>query len=70
MSASASVIGWPVATKGSFRALLAPALVHLQGLERVEHAMGNGADPIRAAIFDMDGTIIDSTPAVVKHWHT
>lgn len=31
------------------RALLAPALVHLQGLERVEHAMGNGADPIRAA---------------------
>lgn len=21
-------------------------------------------------LFDMDGTIIDSTPAVVKHWHT
>lgn len=20
-------------------------------------------------LFDMDGTIIDSTPAVVKHWH-
>jgi len=21
-------------------------------------------------LFDMDGTIIDSTPAIVKHWHT
>lgn len=21
-------------------------------------------------LFDMDGTIIDSTPAVIKHWHT
>lgn len=21
-------------------------------------------------LFDMDGTIIDSTEAVVKHWHT
>ncbi len=21
-------------------------------------------------LFDMDGTIIDSTAAVVKHWHT
>lgn len=21
-------------------------------------------------LFDMDGTIIDSTDAVVKHWHT
>lgn len=21
-------------------------------------------------LFDMDGTIIDSTSAVVKHWHT
>lgn len=20
-------------------------------------------------LFDMDGTIIDSTPAVIKHWH-
>lgn len=20
-------------------------------------------------LFDMDGTIIDSTPAIVKHWH-
>lgn len=22
-----------------------------------------------ALLFDMDGTIIDSTPAIVKHWH-
>lgn len=21
-------------------------------------------------LWDMDGTIIDSTPAIVKHWHT
>lgn len=21
-------------------------------------------------LFDMDGTIIDSTKAIVKHWHT
>lgn len=21
-------------------------------------------------LFDMDGTIIESTPAIVKHWHT
>jgi glycerol-1-phosphatase len=21
-------------------------------------------------LFDMDGTIIESTPAVIKHWHT
>lgn len=20
-------------------------------------------------LFDMDGTIVDSTPAIVKHWH-
>lgn len=20
-------------------------------------------------LFDMDGTIIDSTPAIIKHWH-
>lgn len=30
-------------------------------------------EPIRVAfdgfLFDMDGTIIDSTPAVIKHWH-
>jgi glycerol-1-phosphatase len=32
------------------------------------------APPIRvsfdAFLFDMDGTIVDSTTAVVKHWHT
>ena len=30
--------------------------------------------PVQASfhgfLFDMDGTIIDSTEAVVKHWHT
>jgi len=26
--------------------------------------------PFDAFLFDMDGTIIDSTEAVVKHWHT
>ncbi len=32
------------------------------------------APPVRITfdgfLFDMDGTIIDSTEAVVKHWHT
>lgn len=32
------------------------------------------APPVTATfegfLFDMDGTIIDSTDAVVKHWHT
>jgi glycerol-1-phosphatase len=32
------------------------------------------APPVRATfdgfLFDMDGTLIDSTSAVVKHWHT
>ena len=32
------------------------------------------AAPVQASfhgfLFDMDGTIIDSTDAVVKHWHT
>ncbi|KAI7788973.1 haloacid dehalogenase-like hydrolase [Diaporthe eres] len=36
--------------------------------------MAFSAPPVRATfrgfLFDMDGTIIDSTNAVVKHWHT
>ncbi|KAI3396683.1 hypothetical protein diail_11791 [Diaporthe ilicicola] len=36
--------------------------------------MAFSAPPVRASfrgfLFDMDGTIIDSTNAVVKHWHT
>ncbi len=36
--------------------------------------MGFTAPPVRVTfegfLFDMDGTIIDSTDAVVKHWQT
>lgn len=35
--------------------------------------MAYSGSPIKVSfdgfLFDMDGTIIDSTPAVVKHWH-
>lgn len=37
-------------------------------------AMSYSAPPVRASfdgfLFDMDGTIIDSTIAIEKHWHT
>jgi len=26
--------------------------------------------PLKGFLFDMDGTIVDSTAAVVEHWHT
>lgn len=34
------------------------------GAERTQQVAFDGF------LFDMDGTIIDSTPAVIKHWHT
>lgn len=36
------------------------------------HDDHDGAGPVHlfdALLFDMDGTLIDSTAAIVKHWH-
>lgn len=45
--------------------------LHLFTLQSI---MAYSAPPVRATfhgfLFDMDGTIIDSTSAVEKHWHT
>ena len=43
--------------------------------ETIDHAAGHDfsaraeTHSFAALLFDMDGTIIDSTPAIVKYWH-
>lgn len=48
----------------------APAeVLQLSGLVIVLHVTPVHCDTNASQLFDMDGTVIDSTDAIVKHWH-
>lgn len=51
-----------------------PSITHFNSLDQHSNMADYSLPPVQVAfdgfLFDMDGTIIDSTAAVVKHWHT